>query len=205
MSIKAIIFDMGGVVTIDIMPFINKEVERVLRMKPDKFLPVMDKYVDDLQKDYTDELSYWRRVCKELNIIVPDKKLIHLYSSPQEKHAKLKPEMVALIKHLKTKYKVGLITNTINNHYNFTIQQGWYDMFDVAIISNIVKLRKPEPEIYELALKKLFVKPKEVVFIDDIKEFLVPAKKMGIHTIHFTSYDALIQELKKLKIDCTIS
>jgi len=191
---------MGGVVAVDITPFILAEVEKVFNLKAQHIVPVMDTYIGDLQKDYTDEITYWKKVTHALGVSVPEKQMHTLWSESHTKHAHINPEMVQLIHHLKKKYKIGLITNTINSHYNYAIQQGWYDLFDVAIISNIVKHRKPEPEIYELALTQLQVKPSEAVFIDDVKEFLEPAQKLGMHTIQFVSLEQLMQDLKKMKI-----
>lgn len=44
-------------------------------------------------------------------------------------------------------------------------------------------MRKPNPKIYELALKRLGVQPEETVFLDDLGVNLRPAKSMGITTI----------------------
>ena len=77
--------------------------------------------------------------------------------------------------------------------------------FDFAIISYEVKTRKPEPKIYQLLLKKIHTHNKtinsnQVVFIDDKKYNLVPAKKLGIHTINFQNNAQTIKELKKLGV-----
>jgi putative hydrolase of the HAD superfamily len=52
-----------------------------------------------------------------------------------------------------------------------------------VVESSVVGLRKPDPKIYKLACERLSVKPAETVFLDDLGPNLVPAKKLGIHTI----------------------
>jgi len=56
---------------------------------------------------------------------------------------------------------------------------------DVPIWSYKEKLRKPNPKIYRLCIKKMKIDPDEAVFIDNRKWNLVPAKKIGIKTILF--------------------
>jgi FMN phosphatase YigB (HAD superfamily) len=85
--------------------------------------------------------------------------------------------------------------------------------FDVFISSAHVGLRKPEPKIYELAVKELNkyakehavtkgkdlgwadgIKPEDIVFLDDIGENLKAAKKAGFGTIKVNlgmTYDAV--------------
>jgi len=198
--IKAVIFDMGSVVLMDAKHYINKKIQATFHMNFKKIHSVMKKYLPDLQKDYIDVLTFWRRVCKDINVNIPDRVLKQIYLKQFIRRARPKKSMLSLIQQLKQHYKIGLISNTINDCYQHALAQGWYDIFDVAIISVIVKLRKPERKIYELALEKLCVKPYEAVIIDDEASFLVPAKKLGIYTIHFTSVKKLKQELKSLEV-----
>jgi epoxide hydrolase-like predicted phosphatase len=199
-KIKAIIFDMGGVVNIDIMPAVYKRVSSAFHMNAAKIQPVMHKYFVDLQKDYISTLGFWHRVCKELDAHVSDSVLSKLYSQPYEEHSYLKKSMIDLIQKLKINYKIGLITNTINDHYQVALARGHYNIFDVAIISTIVKLRKPEKEIYLLALQKLQVKPEDAIYIDDYKKMLAPADELGMKTVLFTSVGQLKHELRLLGV-----
>jgi epoxide hydrolase-like predicted phosphatase len=54
---------------------------------------------------------------------------------------------------------------------------------DYFVESAIVGIRKPNPEIFQLALKKIGCKPEEAVFLDDIGSNLKAAKKLGIRCI----------------------
>ncbi len=46
-----------------------------------------------------------------------------------------------------------------------------------------VKMRKPEPRIYEYTLQELGVQPHEAIFLDDIGQNLKAAADMGIRTV----------------------
>lgn len=78
-------------------------------------------------------------------------------------------------------------------------EHGVYDNFDFAVLSYEQGFAKPDPEIYDIALKKLGegIKPAEIVFLDDKEECLVPARKIGIKTILVQSHEQAIRDVEK--------
>ena len=94
-------------------------------------------------------------------------------------------EHIEIIKKLKKDYKVGILSNNVQEWIvqvlkNYKIE----DLFDAVIVSSKVGARKPDALIYFEALKRLSVKPKESVFIaDEVSEDLVPATGLGMKTI----------------------
>jgi len=67
--------------------------------------------------------------------------------------------------------------------------------FDVVVESAREGLRKPDPRIYALALTRLDVRGPEAVFLDDLGINLKPARAMGMTTIKVTDPDAALAEL----------
>ena len=67
---------------------------------------------------------------------------------------------------------------------------------DGYIISAKVKLAKPDKKIYLMLMDRYRLMPEECVFIDDREDNLVPARELGMETIHFKSYEELKNELK---------
>ena len=72
--------------------------------------------------------------------------------------------------------------------------------FNAVIVSCDVGIRKPNPKIYKLVLKKLKLPAKNTVFIDNQKWNIKPAKKLGMNTILFKNNKQTLKELKKLKV-----
>lgn len=70
-----------------------------------------------------------------------------------------------------------------------------YGFFDVTVFSCMEGLIKPDRKIYEITLKRLGVKPKEAVFIDDKEENVNSAKNIGINTILFKDLEQFKKEL----------
>jgi putative hydrolase of the HAD superfamily len=70
--------------------------------------------------------------------------------------------------------------------------------FDVFIESAREGLRKPDPRIYQLACERLRLGPCEVVFLDDIGENLKPARELGMTTIKVVDPASALAELGAL-------
>lgn len=60
----------------------------------------------------------------------------------------------------------------------------FFDLFDGMIISGDIGLAKPDPAIFNCLLEKYELDPKDCIFLDDQKENLQTAEKMGIRGLH---------------------
>jgi HAD superfamily hydrolase (TIGR01509 family) len=56
---------------------------------------------------------------------------------------------------------------------------------------------KPDPTYYNFALNTMNVKAKETIFIDDVEDNILAAKRVGINGILFTGKDQLIKTLEE--------
>lgn len=72
------------------------------------------------------------------------------------------------------------------------------DLFDAVVISGQVGLRKPDPEIYRLAVQKVGLDPAECVFVDDLPSNIGPAAQLGMGTIRHTDPAATITQLASI-------
>lgn len=68
---------------------------------------------------------------------------------------------------------------------------------DGGILSYQDKVIKPDPAIYRLIVDRYHLTPENCVFIDDLNRNLVPASKIGIHTILFENYEQASRELEE--------
>lgn len=72
------------------------------------------------------------------------------------------------------------------------------ELFDAVVISGEEGIRKPDVEIYELAIERMELPAGEIVFVDDLDHNLVPARELGLITIHHTGGDETIEQLECL-------
>ena len=111
-------------------------------------------------------------------------------------------ENVQILNDLDNKgYNCYYLSNFIEEAYKYVIKKfDFFSIFKGGIVSALVKMIKPEKEIYSTLLIKYRLDPQECVFIDDIMGFLQPAKKMGLKAIHYTANCNLRENLKQLGI-----
>jgi len=107
-------------------------------------------------------------------------------------------DMLEFVFKLKQQYGIRVIA--LNNEgrelNDYRIRTfGLEKLFDAFISSAFVQLRKPDQEIYTLALDIAFVKPSEAPYIDDRLVFINVARSLGIQGIQHTSLENTRREL----------
>jgi len=114
------------------------------------------------------------------------------------------PQMIALIRGLKAKYglKVLVLSNEGRELNAHRIREFKLDAFVDAFISScFVHLRKPDPEIFRLALDIAQVPPQHVLYIENTPMFIQVAKSLGIPSLLHTDYASTSRKLALLGLD----
>ena len=114
-----------------------------------------------------------------------------------------KPEVLAFAQALSDsrKYFMGTINNESRELNLYRIEKfGLREMFRVFISSCFVGLRKPDKEIYRLAIEITQMDPQECCFIDDRAANLECPAQLGMKTIQMTTLEQLREELGKLGV-----
>jgi|FLOH01.1.fsa_nt_gi putative hydrolase of the HAD superfamily len=198
MTIKAVIFDWGGVFTINgTFTGFCKYYGPKVGFDPVKLKKASVKYWVPASVGDLDSKLYWEKTAKEIGINPVDFKRELL------EFASYSPEVTNLLRKLKKNYKTALLSNQIEDWLEELLNKyELRDLFDVIVASYNVKLVKPNPEIYKLTYNRLNLQPEECVFIDDVPENLLPAKELGMKTILFNNFKQAQNELKSLGVNC---
>jgi putative hydrolase of the HAD superfamily len=81
-------------------------------------------------------------------------------------------------------YGVGLITVCSEDVPDVWGETAFAELFDAAVFSCAVGLRKPDPRIYRLACEQLAVEPAEALFVGDgANDELAGAERVGMRAI----------------------
>jgi putative hydrolase of the HAD superfamily len=91
--------------------------------------------------------------------------------------------------------RTALLSNSWANDYDHLPTP---ELFDAAVISGEVGLRKPEPEIYRLAAARLGVPPNRCVFVDDLAPNVRGAVAVGMVGVHHIDTETTAAELEAL-------
>ena len=194
--IKAIIFDYGNVIST-----FNNEIclDRISATtgKDKEQVREIIYGQSQIQKKFETGLltskEFYRELSTACGLNVSIKKLIDIYS--KDKYT-LIPGIEKLIKQLKLKYKIGLLSNTCEWDYIYVVKTApFVKTFDTITTSFEVKAMKPDPKIYQDALTKLKLKPEECIYIDDIPSYVEAAKNLGLNALQFTTVEKLKSDL----------
>jgi len=197
-SIKAIIFDMGGVIlrTVDA----SRRETMACRLGTTR---------EELeQKLFLSETSIQSEI-GQLSETAHWEAVLEHYGQPPEKMREMYMEFFAgdeidlqlldFIASLKPRYKVGLLSNAwMNARQNITQLHDFMDLFDVSIFSAEVGMRKPDARVFNLVLERLGVRAEEAVFVDDFPNNIAAAAAVGLRTVLFRGRQAVIDELNQI-------
>jgi putative hydrolase of the HAD superfamily len=107
-------------------------------------------------------------------------------------------EMIELVRNLKAKYrlKIFVVSNEARELNAYRIRQFKLDGFVDAFISScFVHLRKPDADIFRLALDIAQVPVGQIVYIENTPLFVQVAERLGIRSILHTDYQSTCEKL----------
>ncbi len=111
------------------------------------------------------------------------------------------PQMIDLVRNLRKTYglRVAVVSNEGRELTTYRIQKfGLGEFVDFFIASSFVHFRKPDGDIYRIALDIAQVPIEEVLYIEDRLMFVEVAQGMGIRSIHHTGFESTRESLASL-------
>jgi putative hydrolase of the HAD superfamily len=110
-------------------------------------------------------------------------------------------QMLALAGELRQRYRVFLLSNTSELHWNYlrdTLKLK--DCCDGALTSFGARAMKPDPQIFMRAETEFGLSPATTVFVDDLVDNIQAARNRGWHGIHHRGYESTVSALETLGI-----
>jgi glucose-1-phosphatase len=198
MSIRAVIWDLGGVIVrTEDYSWRERLAQRLGRpcLELENLVFSSASALRAQSGELTDE-QHWENVRRELNLTPAQ---LAEFQDDFWHGDRLDLELVETIRNLRPNYKTGLLSNNFPGLRN-ALREPWNieDAFDSIVISAEVGLLKPDARIYRLALTQLDVLPDEAVFIDDFPRNLVGAEAVGMQILQFRQVDQVRFDLQQL-------
>lgn len=195
MTIRAVIFDLGGVLASLGDPRVHRQWEKRLHLEEGSLFRVLWENdvareamvgratFDDLCATWMERLSLRR---DELDRLLGD-----IWTDEFDE------ELLAFIRALRPRYKTALLSNATLDTREVVKEHVNEETFHVILFSGEEGVRKPNPEIYRRALARLGVSPEEAIYVDDFAENVEAARAMGIHAILFTDSRQVREEIER--------
>jgi len=201
--IKFVYFDVGGVVELDFSGT-NKweELKKEIGVTPE-LRDEYDKLWSEIEKRLCVDLDadvFFEQIKKHFHLNTPSDYsfLQNGFVNRFETNSSIWP----VIQEICQKCPVGLLTNMYINMFPAIQKRGllppvvWRQIID----SSVVKLRKPDLAIYELAQKRARVPNSEILFVDNQLKNLTPAASLGWQTFLYDPANSKNSNQKLLKL-----
>ena len=99
---------------------------------------------------------------------------------------------VSVIPHLKSKVKVGCLSNTNSIHWeHLQAHYSFMNLFELQFASQVLGSAKPDSEIYRVVQKRLGLPGDAIIFFDDKLENVASARAEGWNAYQYTDHESL--------------
>jgi epoxide hydrolase-like predicted phosphatase len=197
--IKAVIFDMGGVLLRTEAAVPRQQLAEQLGITRQRLEGIVFG-AESARRAEVGEISHlehWELVRQALGISVESlPAFIETFWSGDA----FDTSLVEFINSLRPRWRTGLLSNAWIDARSAVTQRypGLMQVFDESIFSAEVGMRKPDPRVFALIVKQLGVEAAEAVFVDDFEHNILAAQACGLKTVWFKNTPQAIAEVKAL-------
>lgn len=184
---QAVVFDFGGVMT----GKPNKDVvicflRDTFQLSESEFETLNLEKRQAVMAGKRDE-DFWLDYANQKGTVLPAN-WTDAYKTVVKEAIGVNSEMYALVAELKAKQvPVALLSNVDGRLATLIREYGLYEPFNPCLLSYEMGATKPDLKAYEILIKEMNLPASDIVFIDDRKENVEAAKKMGLDAILFRS------------------
>ncbi len=198
MTIRAVVFDIGGV--LEITPDLGVHRRWEARLG----LPAGD--VSERMGDVwlagrlgTITLDEVHQATRDRLGLDEEQLAAYMADAWREYLGTANTELIEYARGLRPQYRTGILSNSfVGAREREQAAYGFEDLVDEIVYSHEAGMTKPDPRIYALACARLGTRPGETVFVDDVDLCVAGAREAGIHAVHYRDNTQAIAEIEKL-------
>lgn len=195
-EISVIVFDVGGVLSKDMIDTKLKDLAASYDLDTDALLSAKSRYRDLADLGEISDAEFWVRILDHFGVRATGEDTeIDSYIVPVE-------GTLDIARALSGKYRTAILSNDSQEMGALRRRKFGFDsIFDPIVISGYFGVKKPDARIYNILLEKLDTRPEECLFIDNNQGNLDGARSAGIKTILFENAGQLKRELHEFGIE----
>jgi len=197
-AIRAVVFDIGGVLEITPDLGVDRRWETRLGLPAGQVAERMHDVwlggslgtitLEDVHQAITDRLGLDER---QLAAFMADMWREYLGTA--------NTELIEYARGLRPRYRTGILSNSfVGAREREQAAYGFEDLVDEIVYSHEAGMSKPDRRIYDLVCSRLNVRHDETVFLDDTGVCVAGAREAGIHAVHYRDNAQAIAEIGKL-------
>lgn len=198
MTIRAVVFDIGGV--LEYKPDLSVDAAWAKRLKltteefQKRLMPVWK--AGSVGEITLGEVH--RRIGEALAL---DADQVNAYMEDvwREYVGTANRELIEYFRNLRPRYQTAILSNSfVGAREREQERYGFEDMTDFIIYSHEVGLQKPNQAIYALTCERLGLPPEQVVFVDDVEPNITAAREFGMQAVLFKETGQAIAEIEAI-------
>ena len=185
MTIRAVVFDIGGVLEITPSTGWAGRWEAQLGLPPGGLVAQLGEVWRAGSVGSISEADVERRTGELLGL---DRAQVDAFMADlwTEYLGTLNAELAGYFAGLRPRYRTALLSNSfVGAREREQARYGFGDLCDTIIYSHEEGMQKPEPRFYALACERLDVQPAEIIFLDDVEACVAAARAFGMHAVLF--------------------
>ena len=196
MPIKAIAFDLGGVIASLGTSAAHRRWEKRLGLRERTLLdrvwasPISQRAMIGLASGE----EVWLHTQATFGLTDADIAALMHDLWPNE----MDQELLGYIRSLRPRFKTALISNAYVEMRQLAAEWINGQVFDEILISAEEGLAKPDPAIYVRALERLAVRAEETIFVDDLAPNVEAARSIGMQALLFRGADQIQCDIARI-------
>ena len=200
-TIKAVIFDLGGVIVPLDFERGYAAMKPLCRCPPEEIPRRLDStdLMYRLEIGQVEPGEFARAMCKVLDLDLDFEEFCEVWGSIFPPRTLIPG---SLLEALRSRYRLLLLSNTNAIHFPY-IRKNYPLLrhFHHFVLSYEVGALKPAPEIYREAIAQSGCGPEECFFTDDVLDNVEAARREGIDAAQFVSYEQIKMELAQRAVE----
>ena len=196
MAIRAVVFDIGGVLEITPKTGWEERWERQLNLSPGELdQRLMSVWLDGSSGRISEEqVESGIADILGLDQAQVEEFMRDLWDEYLGTH---NTELASYFAGLRPRYKTGILSNSFAGARRKEQERyGFGDICDLIVYSHEEGIKKPDSRIYRLVCERLGVQPEETVFLDDVPQAIEAAREVGMRGIVFQNNAQAIAEIE---------
>lgn len=205
MAIRAVVFDIGGVleITQDLSP--TRYRDSITRAWEDR-LGLAPGEIDERMRDAwigggigTITLDEVHQALRDRVGLDSEQVSAFMADMWREYLGTANTALIEYARGLRPRYRTGILSNSfVGAREREQEAYGFEELVDEIVYSHECGMAKPDPRCYALVCERLGVRAEETVFVDDYAPNVEAAREAGLHAVHYTDHAPAMEEIRRL-------
>ena len=202
MSIKAVVFDYGQVISLPQDKAVIGRLAEKAGVPREKFEALIWTLRTEYDRGTISAKEYYRNILSGLNVDLDDKTIDEMIKMDLESWKNINPETEALMEEVKNAgYKLGILSNMPHDFLSWArMNVPVFSLPHISVFSCEANSIKPEESIYRQLISLAGVKAEEIAFFDDNCGNVESACALGIKAFVWANAGAARAELLSLGV-----